>query len=109
MQNRKWFMDAVQKNIDELKRILESKGTAYSGDEDFFRNFKQIASETNTTPEKVWYVYFSKHLDALRTYLKGDYRDSEPISGRINDLINYLLLLNAHLTEQEEGKFASKQ
>lgn len=104
MGNREYFKKEVEKSLNELKSVLDSKGKAYSGDEDYFANFKRIASDLNINPETVWYVYFSKHLDALKTYLSGNYCDSEPISGRIIDLINYLILLKVYTEEKLENK-----
>ena len=80
--------------------IMKSKGEAYSGLEDKLGNFKRCAKLADVPIEKAWFVYFVKHFDALTAYLRGEYKDSEPIKGRIQDLINYLFLLTAILKEQ---------
>jgi len=104
MGNREYFKKEVEKTLKEFKDVLESKGQAYSGESDYFANFKRIANDLSINPETVWYVYFSKHLDALKTYLSGNYCDSEPISGRIIDLINYLILLKVYIEENLDNK-----
>jgi hypothetical protein len=89
---------------DLLKKCQEirlSKGIAYGGNKDRLGNFKRCAELSNTTTEQVWYVYFIKHFDALSSYIRKEYKDSEPIEMRIADLINYLLLLHAIISEKE--------
>lgn len=95
----KRFYKLTDKLILDCMEIMRSKGTAYSGLEDKLGNFKRVAKTLALNPRQVWYVYFAKHLDALSAFLRGEYRDSEPIGGRIKDLINYLFLLHALLNE----------
>lgn len=75
------------------RAIMESKGDAYSGQEDKLGNFKRCAELAGVSVEKAWFIYFCKHFDALSAYVRGEYCDSEPIYGRIYDMINYLELL----------------
>jgi len=82
--------------------IMKSKGEAYSGTEDKLGNFKRCSSLAGVPVEKAWYIYFVKHFDALSSYIRGEYKDSEPIKGRIQDLINYLFLLSGILKEKNE-------
>lgn len=86
---------------DELLGIMKTKGEAYSGTEDKLANFKRIASRLKISPYLVWAIFFSKHLDALDSWLRGEYTDSEPIEGRINDLTNYLFLLRGLIKEKQ--------
>lgn len=95
--------DLIEKEmLPQCFAIMKSKGEAYSGTEDKLGNFKRVGKFLNLTPEQVWAVYFHKHLDALSAFLRGEYKDSEPIKGRIQDLINYLFLLSGILKEQEK-------
>ena len=95
--------DFIEKDLlVECFRIMQTKGEAYSGVEDKLGNFKRVGKFLNLTPEQVWAVYFHKHLDALSAFLRGEYKDSESIKGRIQDLINYLFLLSGILKEQEK-------
>lgn len=96
------FYKLTDKLILDCMEIMRSKGTAYSGLEDKLGNFKRVAKNLALTPRQVWYVYFAKHLDALSAWLRGEYRDSESIGGRIKDLINYLFLLHAIIEEDNE-------
>ena len=88
--------------LPECFKIMSTKGEAYSGTEDKLGNFKRCAALAGVPVEKIWYVYFIKHFDALSSYIRGEYKDSEPIKGRIQDLINYLFLLSGILKEQDK-------
>jgi hypothetical protein len=93
----------IEKDIlPQCFEIMKTKGESYSGLEDKLGNFKRIAKTLNLSVEQVWYVYFAKHMDALQSYLRGEYKDSEKIQGRIQDLINYLFLLTGILKEQNK-------
>ena len=100
----KIFYEKCDELYKECMDIMKTKGQAYSGLEDKLGNFKRVAKNLAMTPKQVWYVYFSKHLDALSAYLRGEYVDSEPIMGRIKDLINYLYLFMGLYEEQEQEK-----
>ena len=102
--------------VDEFNKILEadllpkclpimnSKGIAYSGQEDKLGNFKRCGKLAGVHPKIAWFIYFCKHFDALSSYIRGEYKDCEKIEGRIMDLINYLFLLYALIKEEEKIK-----
>jgi len=101
----KKFLELVKQNIFvRCLAIMKSKGEAYSGKEDKFGNFNRIAEKRDVSRYLVWSIYFDKHLDALDSWINGYYVDSEPIYGRILDLINYLLLLYGMIYEDLESK-----
>lgn len=96
------FYEFIEKELfPELMAIMKSKGEAYSGHEDKFGNFKRIAQKYKIPITMVWAIYFGKHLDSLDSWLRGEYVDSEPIEGRIKDLINYLFLLYGLIEEKK--------
>lgn len=94
------FNKLQEKILKECQEIMDQKGLAYSGKDDKLGNFKRGASLSGSTMEKVWFVYFTKHFDSLASFIRNEYLDSEPIKGRIKDMINYLLLLCGILKEQ---------
>jgi len=95
--------ELIEKTIlPECRAIMQGKGEAYSGQEDKLGNFKRCAKLAGVDTKTAWYIYFIKHFDALSAYIRGEYADTEPIKGRIIDLINYLFLLTGIL--EEEGK-----
>jgi len=99
MTNEK-FYELVERVLDDCVGIMRSKGDAYAGkDQDKFANFNRLASKLGLNRTKIWMVYFQKHMDALDSFLRGEYNDPEPIEGRIKDAVNYLLLLYGMIQE----------
>ena len=93
------FMDGV---VCDCESIMKSKGLAYSGKEDKLGNFNRLGDMLDLSNKQTWAVYFVKHFDALMSYIKGGYNDSEPIKGRVLDLICYLFLFAAILEDDDE-------
>lgn len=73
--------------------INDAKGRDYAGDDDALANFKSAAEQLGVEPEQVWAVYAHKHWSAVMAYCKNGRVESEPIEGRIHDLILYGFLL----------------
>jgi len=101
---------------DARKNIMVKKGREYAGDEDRLANFKRGAANCGVKPETVLYVYLSKHIDSLSTFIRDleksdslgsvEEKLSEPIAERIKDAINYLLLLHGLIQERKNHETA---
>lgn len=98
----KWA-DSMQK---EENRLMAVKGEEYTvSDEDKFKNFKSIGERMNLKAEQVCLIYLLKHMDSIRNYvLTGSEVSEEPITGRIQDARNYLLLLGGIIEEERAKK-----
>lgn len=125
------MQDLIRQVADEVLGVNKSKGGEYSGDTNALANFERLAVELNMSPEKVLWVYMTKHLDSIRTYIKNistqiDEADrlngplpvlSEPITGRVMDVIAYMCLFTAqcerrnkqHAFNQCSTNLASKE
>lgn len=106
------FTKLFDDTVSRCRELLVVKGGEYAGSEDRLANFKRGAALTGCSPLQCLFIYMSKHYDALATYVRdeatGEARvRSEPISGRVDDLINYGFLLQALLAEANEPKEAS--
>lgn len=102
--NQDQFTKLVDDTFTDCRNLLVVKGGEYAGSDDRLANFKRGAALTGCTPEQVLLVYLSKHYDSYCTYVKtkaaGNVRaSSEPITGRLDDLINYCLLAKALFCE----------
>ena len=89
----------------ECVAILDTKGNDYTvgqADKDRLYNFRSAAKDAGVSIVQVWYVYFFKHLTSLQRFVKEGRVESEPIEGRINDLINYLALLRLIIMDQQK-------
>ena len=89
-----------------LTKLSASKGLEYSGETDRLANFKDQAKLLGfATPIQVLGVYLNKHLGSINKFISGlDKGLSEPIEGRIDDAILYLVLLKALINERKTPK-----
>lgn len=88
-----------------IAKLSELKGGEYSGDDDRLANFRRNAAAQGLSLEAIWGVYAAKHWDAIGQYVKdlneGKTRERmEPLSGRVDDLMVYLLLFKCMLLEK---------
>lgn len=92
------FVETGDFDFDELLNkcvtILDVKGKDYTiGSDDRLHNFKTVAEFVGVTPAQVLAVYMYKHMAAVFSHIKnGGAFESEPIDGRLADVINYCLL-----------------
>ena len=105
------FDKLVEKTVSELKRLSEQKGGEYAGDFDRLANFRRNAAALHLNMEQIWAVYAAKHWDAIMQYIldisTGKERTrAEPLDGRADDLIVYLILFKAMLVERRDVSWA---
>ena len=100
MQDRQILAEGVFNNC---ANILLSKGKAYSGEDDVLSNFKLNAERLDLSKYQVWAIYFNKHIDSINNAIKvspaSPVDETEGLAGRITDVINYAVILQALLTE----------
>ena len=83
---------------ERLVDLTRTKGREYANSDDQLANFKRLGEQLGLSPEKVIMVYMTKHLDSIHSYVRNPEQDlSEPIDGRIDDAILYLILLKASI------------
>jgi hypothetical protein len=88
--------------LDSVLMTLQTKGEEYTGGSpDRLDNFRQCGRDVGIPMEKVWYVFFNKHVRAVASYIKNGcvVKSNESIHGRIMDLIVYLLLFEKMVIE----------
>jgi hypothetical protein len=104
--NRTEFRRYRRQLLKEAHDIALAKGKDYAGNSDVNANFKQGAENVGTSKYVIWHVYADKHFSAVRSGIKANPNRpevaSEPLRGRIIDLINYLILLGAMLEEDQQ-------
>lgn len=105
---RQVFNQLVKKVFDEeLIPLLNAGAQEYTMTPDAFDNFTRVGAQLGLPREQVLMVYLFKHLDGITNHLKGRKSQREPVQGRINDAINYLLLLRG-MVEENEGTWPVK-
>ena len=98
------------KVVTDCWDIYDKKGKDYTrglGDLDRSDNFKKAAEFNKISPLQAWGTYFYKHVSAVFRYTGEGHVESEPIEGRVHDLINYsillLILVREHRRDEEEN------
>ena len=87
--------------LPEIKRMRDSGQKEYAHDtSDVFANFNRIANLLDVDRKKILMTYALKHVDGITAFIKGYTSQREGISGRITDLIVYLILLWAIIEEE---------
>lgn len=94
--------------VDQLFDLADAKGAEYAHGNDRLDNFRRNGEDCGVPMEVCWRIYAGKHWDAITTYIRdiqsGTQRvRSEPIEGRVLDLIVYLTLLLAAIDERQGG------
>lgn len=107
MYSQDKYEDLIAKTIDNINSLSTLKGGEYAGDIDRLANFRRNAQSLGLLMDQVWAVYAGKHWDAIQQYVQdiatGKTRvRSEPIEGRADDLIVYLILFKAILEESKK-------
>ena len=99
------FEALMGNTFGNLTKLSASKGLEYSGKEDRLANFKEQAKILGfASPIQVLGVYLNKHLGSINKFIAGGTASSEPIEGRIDDAILYLVLLKALIKEGQTPK-----
>ena len=97
------FLKEHEDLIAESVDLLKAKNKDYSTNGDPLAGFKKIAKDLNISPFQVWAVFASKHWSALTSFAANGKVESEPIKGRILDMINYCALLHLLIKDFEDN------
>lgn len=105
--HREWEA-ILTESIVKIDSLATIKGAEYAHGDDRLDNFRRASRELNIPMEVVWRVYAGKHWDSITTFIRDLSSQtsrvrSEPISGRVDDLLVYLLLFKAMLMERGES------
>lgn len=97
------FMKSVSARLDSVVFTLTGKADEYARG-DRLSNFFQIAQLTRVTPERALTQLVAKHIVALYDFIgdldEGKMQSAERWNEKIGDIIAYMVLLDAMLTEK---------
>lgn len=92
-------MEAV---VQEISFLREAGQKEYAHDEsNAMRNFEASGEDVDVPREKVLWIFMKKHMDGILAHIRGHRSQREPVYGRINDVIVYLILLRSMLKANE--------
>jgi hypothetical protein len=96
----KQFNALVSDHMLEVASLLDMKGGDYTTNDDRLSHFKEAAEAMGITREQAWGIFAGKHWNAIQTFCKNGAVQSEPIEGRVYDMIAYCLLFLGLLGDQ---------
>lgn len=95
------FESLVEDVFDQVRALNKTKGRDYATEDDALAHLREQSTELGLKPEMVWAVLARKHWIAILAYCRSGRVHSEPIEGRLLDMILYCLLLLALSKEQD--------
>ena len=103
------FDKVVENRLEACKALLIPKGEEYSRNGDRLWNFKKAALVLGVSPEQALLGMDVKHrvsvMDMVEDVAEGKLPLEKVLTEKINDSINYLLLLEALIRERfEDGR-----
>jgi hypothetical protein len=98
------FNMVTWEQVQRCLEVLAKKGREYAPGEDRLEQFKVSAENLGVTPKMALWGMAAKHLTSLNLMCKNDSHDVDMWTEKITDAINYLLLLNALVREEEENE-----
>lgn len=103
--NASEFKQLLGDTCSQLHSLTSTKGREYANDEDQLANFKRLSKSLGISPEIVCFTYLAKHLDSIQSHLRCPEESlSEPIEGRIDDAILYLILIKALIHDSTRSR-----
>jgi hypothetical protein len=103
IMNKLDFIESIELTFSNIINLTKTKGEEYSRGDDQLANFKRGAEEIGISKEQILLIFLNKHMDSIKHWVKyPEISTSEPITGRIDDAILYLLLLKA-MVEEGQG------
>ena len=96
------FNEIITKQLAKTTETLTKKGTEYAINEDRLVAFKQAAELQQCSTAEALGGMLAKHIVSIYQMLPdADYYSSEEWDEKIDDAINYLLLLKACIVDME--------
>lgn len=103
MMDTERFNDLVKEIRESSLDTLTKKNANYATAEDRLHNFKVGAAITGGTPAQAALGYMAKHLAYLQDKVaRNDFHDREDLKEKIQDSINYLVLIWCCANEERE-------
>lgn len=102
------YTEVFNETFAKVAELSKLKGGEYAGDNDRLANFRRNGVALGLPLEAVWAVYAAKHWDAILqsvndTIACRNRERMEPLEGRVNDLITYLVLFKCALEERRRA------
>ncbi len=108
MTRKQFVEDVVQRRVQLIKDVLQSKNEEYAGQEDVFKAFTEsLPLSFHDTKQAVAWEFMVKHLQSIKMIIEaraktGKIPDEKVLEEKIGDAINYLILIEGMFKEDME-------
>jgi uridine kinase len=105
MTRKEFVEDVVQRRVQLIKAVLETKNSEYADKDDVFKAFTEsIPLSFHDTKQAVAWEFMVKHLQSIKMIIEakastGHIPDEKLIEEKIGDAINYLILIEGMFKE----------
>lgn len=101
--NAERFDRVLREQLDRVENMLSSKASEYADDTDRLHNFRITSALQGITPAQACVALMSKHTVSVFDMVRsGNAYPLDKWDEKITDHINYLILLRAIVTEEDE-------
>ena len=101
------FNNILDNRLLKIREVLSNKAKEYANDvnDDRLHNFHEAAKINDETPEKALWGMFMKHFICIKDMVNNtDKITKELMEEKLLDGINYMILLEAVMTERLDNK-----
>jgi hypothetical protein len=106
MTRKQFVQDVVQRRVQLIKDVLETKNSEYADKEDVFKAFTEsLPLSFHDTKQAVAWEFMVKHLQSIKMIIEaksktGKLPDEKMLEEKIGDAINYLILIEGMFKEE---------
>ena len=106
MTRKQFVQDVVQRRVQLIKDVLETKNSEYADKDDVFKAFTEsLPLSFHDTKQAVAWEFMVKHLQSIKLIIeerakKGKIPDEKLLEEKIGDAINYLILIEGMFKEE---------
>ena len=106
MTRKQFVQDVVQRRVQLIKDVLQSKNEEYAGQDDVFKAFTEsLPLSFHDTKQAVAWEFLVKHLQSIKLIIEeraktGKIPDEKLLEEKIGDAINYLILIEGMFKEE---------
>lgn len=105
MTRKQFVQDVVQRRVQLIQDVLQSKNEEYAGQDDVFKAFTEaLPLSFHDTKQAVAWEFMVKHLQSIKMIIEarsksGKIPDEKVLEEKIGDAINYLILIEGMFKE----------
>jgi hypothetical protein len=105
MTRKQFVEEVVQRRVQLIKDVLETKNSEYADKDDVFKAFTEsLPLSFHDTKQAVAWEFMVKHLQSIKMIIEtraktGHIPDEKMLEEKIGDAINYLILIEGMFKE----------